>query len=69
MWKFLVVLVLVLGLAGPAGAAEYRLQVANLYRDGFVHYLDGPIGSKAVVAWERRRGADRSNFEGTSPRD
>ena len=28
-----------------------------------------PTTFKAVVAWERRRGADRSNLEGASPRD
>jgi hypothetical protein len=31
--------------AGPAQAVEYRLQVGNLYRDAFVHYLDGPLGT------------------------
>jgi hypothetical protein len=47
MWKPLVGLVLLLGLAGPAGAVEYRLQVANLYRESFVHYFDGPLGTGA----------------------
>lgn len=28
-----------------AGAEEYRLQVANLYRDSFAHFIQGPIGS------------------------
>lgn len=28
-----------------AGAEEYRLQVANLYRDSFSHFFDGPIGT------------------------
>ena len=45
MWKPLRELALVLGLVGPAGAAEYRLQVTNIYRESFVHYLDGPIGT------------------------
>ena len=45
MWKALVGLALILGLAGPAAAVEYRLQVANLYRESFVHYFDGPIGT------------------------
>lgn len=45
MWKLLVALVLILGPAGSAAAAEYRLQVANLYRESFVHYFDGPIGT------------------------
>ena len=26
-----------------ARAEEYRLQVANLYRDSFAHFIDGPI--------------------------
>src|SRR5262249_41639578 len=30
---------------GPAGAEEYRLQVANLYRDSFANFFDGPIGN------------------------
>jgi hypothetical protein len=38
-------LVLLLGIAGSAQAVEYRLQVANLYADSFVHYFDGPIGT------------------------
>lgn len=45
MWKPLVGLLLALGWACPAGAAEYRLQVANLYRESFAHYLDGPLGT------------------------
>ena len=28
-----------------ASAEEYRLQVANLYRDSFAHFIDGPIGT------------------------
>ena len=31
-----------LSVAG-ASAEEYRLQVANLYRDSFAHFIDGPI--------------------------
>lgn len=30
-----------------ADGAEYRLQVANLYRDSFAHFIGGPIGSGA----------------------
>jgi hypothetical protein len=45
MRKPLAGLVLILGFAGPAVGAEYRLQVANLYRESFVHYFDGPIGT------------------------
>jgi hypothetical protein len=38
-------LVLLVGWAAPAHAVEYRLQVASLYRDAFMHYFDGPLGS------------------------
>lgn len=38
-------LAVVLALAAPACAVEYRLRVANLYHDSFVHYFDGPLGS------------------------
>jgi hypothetical protein len=38
-------LALLLAIAGPAQAVEYRLQVANLYADSFVHYFDGSIGT------------------------
>lgn len=42
---------LLLGIVGSclsiarADGAEYRLQVANLYRDSFAHFIAGPIGS------------------------
>lgn len=36
-------LALLLVTAGPVQAVEYRLQVANLYADSFVHYFDGPL--------------------------
>ena len=42
MRKALLGSALILGLAGPAAGAEYRLQVANLYRESFAHYFDGP---------------------------
>ena len=45
MWKALLGVALALGLVGPAGAAEYRLQVTSIYRESFVHYLEGPIGT------------------------
>jgi hypothetical protein len=38
-------LVLWLGLAGTAAAEDYRLRVANLYRDSFVQYFDGHLGT------------------------
>src|SRR5262245_25465255 len=28
-----------------AEGVEYRLQVANLYRDSFAHFIEGPIGT------------------------
>jgi len=58
MWKPLVGLVLILGLAGPAGAVEYRLQVANLYRESFVHYFDGPLGTGSGDLVMERLGRD-----------
>jgi len=36
---------LLVAFASPAGAGEHRLQVANLYRDSFAHYFDGPLGT------------------------
>ena len=45
MRKSPVGLLLALAVVGPAGAAEYRLQVANLYRESFVSYFDGPLGT------------------------
>ena len=40
-----------------ASAEEYRLQVANLYRDSFAHFIDGPIrtgsGELAMPSLER----------------
>lgn len=58
MWKPLVGLVLVLALAGPAGAVEYRLQIANLYRESFVHYFDGPLGTGSGDLVMERLGRD-----------
>ncbi len=45
MYRAFLGLALLLGITGPAQAVEYRLQVANLYADSFVHYFDGPIGT------------------------
>ncbi|MEX2220312.1 MAG: hypothetical protein WEG40_00805 [Candidatus Rokuibacteriota bacterium] len=45
MQRLLAGLALLVAMAGPVGAVEYRLQVANLHRDGFVHYFDGPLGT------------------------
>jgi hypothetical protein len=45
MYRGLFGLALILSIAGAAQAVEYRLRVANLYADSFVHYFDGPIGA------------------------
>lgn len=44
----------------PAWAIEYRLQVANLYREAFSHYLDGPIetGSGELVMSRMEKALD-----------
>ena len=42
--RSLLILLGCVGLSLPAASAEeYRLQVANLYRDSFAHFIDGPI--------------------------
>jgi hypothetical protein len=60
MHKGLFGLALILATAAPAQAVEYRLQVANLYTDSFVHYFDGPIGtgSGELVMDRLARGLD-----------
>jgi hypothetical protein len=45
MRKLSLGLLLLLAFARPAGAVEYRLQVANLYHDAVMHYFDGPLGT------------------------
>ena len=45
MRKVFIILGLLLVGTSPARAAEYRLQVANLYRDSLAHYFDGPLGT------------------------
>jgi hypothetical protein len=45
MYRGFLGLALLLAITGPAQAVEYRLQVANLHADSFVHYFDGPIGT------------------------
>jgi len=45
MYRGFLGLALLLGITGPVQAVEYRLQVANLYADSFVHYFDAPIGT------------------------
>jgi hypothetical protein len=55
-----VVALLTMGLclgASPAGAVEYRLEVASLYREAFAHYFDGGMaagtGQPAMSRLER----------------
>jgi hypothetical protein len=45
-------------LAAPAAGEEYRLQVANLHRDAFMHYLDGPLGTGSGELVMDRLGRD-----------
>jgi hypothetical protein len=47
MYRLVSGFVLLAALVAPAAAEEYRLQVANLYGEGFVHYFDGPLGTGA----------------------
>ena len=51
---------LVLCLLAGASAEEYRLQVANLYRDSFAHFIDGPIrtGSGELAMPDLERALD-----------
>jgi hypothetical protein len=58
MYRLLALGLLILGLAAPAAAEEYRLQVTNLYRDAFMHYLDGPLGSGSGELVMGRLGQD-----------
>ena len=65
-------MVFVLGITGSclstrrADGAEYRLQVANLYRDSFAHFIAGSIGSGSgeLTMPNLERALDRA----TSPR-
>jgi hypothetical protein len=58
MYGLLLGLVLGLGLVAPAAAEEYRLQVASLHRDAFMHYLDGPLGTGSGELVMDRLGRD-----------
>jgi hypothetical protein len=58
MYRLLPGLVLLAALAAPAAGEEYRLQVANLYRDAFMHYLDGPLGTGSGELVMSRLGRD-----------
>ncbi|HSE05790.1 MAG TPA: hypothetical protein VLK35_16700 [Methylomirabilota bacterium] len=58
MYRLLTAGLLVVGLAAPAAAEEYRLQVANLHRDSFMHYFEGPLGTgSGELVMERLRRA------------
>ena len=61
--RLLATLVLVLGLAAPVRAVEYRLQVASIHRDGFNHYLDGPLGTGSGELVMERLGRDLDSGE------
>src|SRR6266852_396760 len=71
MLRLLIGLLLLLGLSDPAGAVEYRLQVANLHRDSFVHYFDGPLGTGsgelAWIGWARSWTLPKSRTAPSSP--
>ena len=60
MYRGLLGLALLLVSAGSAQAVEYRLQVANLYTESFVHYFDGPLatGSGELVMERLGRALD-----------
>ena len=58
MRRLLAGLIFLLAFAAPAGAVEYRLQVANLHRDSFNHYIDGPIGTGSGELVMERLGRD-----------
>ena len=54
MMRGAVTLVLLLALHVPAQAAEYRLQVSNLFDTSFAHFFDGKIGrGEGELALER----------------
>jgi hypothetical protein len=59
----LLALVLCLG-AGRAEAVQYRLQVANMYRESFAYYFDGPIGtgSGELVMSRMEKALDEGNI-------
>jgi len=58
MYRLLLGLVLTARLVAPAEAEEYRLQVASLYRDAFMHYFDGPLGAGSGELVMDRLGRD-----------
>ncbi|HEX9746920.1 MAG TPA: hypothetical protein VGB86_00785 [Methylomirabilota bacterium] len=64
MHRLLLGLVLLGGLVAPAAGEEYRLQVANLYRDAFMHYLDGPLGTGSGELVMDRLGRDLDEAPG-----
>ena len=58
MHRLLLGLILFAALPTPARGEEYRLQVANLYHDAFMHYLDGPLGTGSGELVMERLGRD-----------
>jgi hypothetical protein len=51
--------------AGQAEAVQYRLQVANMYRESFAYYFDGPIGKGAgeLVMSRMEKALDEGSIE------
>jgi hypothetical protein len=68
MYRLLTGLALAQSLASPARDDEYPRQVANLDHESFAHPAR-PATFKAVVDWENRCAADRSNLEGDALRE
>jgi hypothetical protein len=58
MYGLVLGLVLLAGLAAPAAGEEYRLQVASILHDAFMHYFDGPLGTGAGELVMERLGRD-----------
>ena len=66
MFGVVVVLALWMGLlASPAGAVEYRLEVANVYQEAFAYYFDGPLrsGSGELVMNRLEQALDAGRIE------
>jgi hypothetical protein len=58
MYGLVLGLVLLAGLAAPAAGEEYRLQVASILHDAFMHYFDGPLGTGSGELVMERLGRD-----------
>jgi hypothetical protein len=58
MYGLVLGLVLLAGLAAPAAGEEYRLQVASILQEAFMHYFDGPLGTGSGELVMERLGRD-----------